>query len=294
MPKISLTAIANILSIGVNALLVILKLVIGFLFNSISLIADGFDSVLDVVSATFAGAGERISRKPPDESHPFGHQKYQLISSLVIAFTMFVSSYFIAEESISRLIVGESYNFEILVLIAAIVSLVTKLGISLVLMKIGKKIKSTIYIANAKNYRTDAISSVFVIIAFIGVSFDVWWLDPVCAFVIVALILFTGYEITKMSLPELLDKGPTPEIIEKLKSIAFSFPEIKDVHIIRLRSIFGQYTGDFHILVDPELTIFSAHEVSEKVKAKLESEGSFRDLLIHIEPFTPEEILEDG
>ena len=207
---------------------------------------------------------------------------------------MFVSSYFIAEESISRLIVGESYNFEILVLIAAIVSLVTKLGISLVLMKIGKKIKSTIYIANAKNYRTDAISSVFVIIAYIGVSFDVWWLDPVCAFVIVALILFTGYEITKMSLPELLDKGPTPEIIEKLKSIAFSFPEIKDVHIIRLRSIFGQYTGDFHILVDPELTIFSAHEVSEKVKAKLESEGSFRDLLIHIEPFTPEEILEDG
>ncbi|MCE7740844.1 MAG: cation transporter [Candidatus Heimdallarchaeota archaeon] len=292
MPKISLTSIANILSIGVNSLLIILKLVIGFLFNSISLIADGFDSVMDVVSASIAGVGERISRKPPDRDHPFGHQKFQLISSLVIVLTMFISSYFIAQESINRLIEATSYDLEIWILVAASVSLVTKLSISIALMKIGKKLKSTVYIANAKNYRTDAISSIFVIIAYIGGRFDVWWLDPACAFVIVALILFTGFEIAKMSLPELLDKGPSLEIVEELKSTALACPEIKEVHVIRLRSILGSYTGDFHILVDPELSILEAHEISERVKAKLESTGHFRDLLIHIEPYIPEESLE--
>ena len=289
MPRISLTSIANILSIGVNSLLIVLKLVIGLIFNSISLIADGLDSVLDVVSATVAGVGERISRKPPDHDHPFGHQKFQLISSLVIVVTMVISSYVIAEEAITRLIESVPYDLEIWILVAAIVSLVTKLAISLSLMKIGKKLKSTVFIANAKNYRTDAITSLFVIVAYVGGRFNVWWLDPVCAFVIVALILFTGYEITKMTLPELLDKSPSEEIKEKLKTIALSFPEVKEVHIIRLRMILGVCTGDFHILVDPELSILEAHEISERVKEELESDECFKDILIHIEPFIPEE-----
>ena len=292
MQKISLTAIANILSIGINALLIILKLVIGFIFGSISLIADGFDSVLDVISASIAGIGEKISRKPPDHSHPFGHQKFQLISSLIIAFTLFVSSYFIAQESINRLIEGIPYELEIWILVAAIISFFTKLGISLGLMNIGKKIKSTVFMANAKNYRTDAISSLFVIIAYLGGRFNVWWLDPACAFVIVIFILFTGYEILKMSIPDLLDKGPSQDIVDELKSTALSYSEIKEVHIIRLRTILGQYTGDFHILVNPALSIKEAHDISEKVKEKLELGGHFKDLVIHIEPYTPEEILE--
>lgn len=292
MPKFHLSTIANILSIGVNALLIILKLLIGFIFGSISLIADGFDSVLDIVSAVIVGIGEKISRKPPDQDHPFGHQKFQQLSSLVIVFTMVVSSYFIAEESINRLISAVPYKLEIWILVAAIVSLGGKLGISLALLKIGRKIQSPVYVANAKNYRTDAIASVFVIIAYIGTQFDVWWLDPACAFVIVALILYTGYEISKMSLPELLDKGPSEEVKEELRQIVLSFPEVKEVHIIRLRSVLGLFTGDFHILVDPSLSIHEAHEISEKVKKKLESGGQFRDLVIHIEPFTPEEQME--
>ena len=292
MPKFHLSTIANILSIGVNALLIILKLLIGFIFGSISLIADGFDSVLDIVSAVIVGIGEKISRKPPDQDHPFGHQKFQQLSSLVIVFTMVVSSYFIAEESINRLISAVPYKLEIWILVAAIVSLGGKLGISLALLKIGRKMQSPVYVANAKNYRTDAIASVFVIIAYIGTQFDVWWLDPACAFVIVALILYTGYEISKMSLPELLDKGPSEEVKEELRQIVLSFPEVKEVHIIRLRSVLGLFTGDFHILVDPSLSIHEAHEISEKVKKKLESGGQFRDLVIHIEPFTPEEQME--
>ncbi|MHA1953954.1 MAG: cation diffusion facilitator family transporter [Candidatus Heimdallarchaeaceae archaeon] len=293
MVSIGLTAIANILSVGVNALLVILKLTIGFLFNSISLIADGFDSILDLVTAGFAGVGERISKKPADKSHPFGHHKYQLVFSLAIALTLFVSSYFIASESIGRLRESIQLTFNYLILAAAIISFFGKMIMSLVLIRIGKKINSPVIIANAKNYRTDAFASVFVLIAFIGAYFNVWWLDPVCAFIIVALILFTGFDIVKISLPELLDRGPSEDIIEKLKKIALKPEEVKEVHIIRLRSVLGTFTGDFHILVDPKLSILEAHEISEGVNEKLETTGLFKDLIIHIEPYTPEESLEE-
>lgn len=289
---LSLTAIANLLSIGGNILLVGLKLVIGFIFNSISLIADGLDSVLDLVSAAFAGIGDRISRKPPDKDHPFGHEKFQLVFSLVIALTLFISSYLIAQDSIGKLRDQIPYKLDKWIAIAAAISFVGKISIAFFLGRIGKKLNSPVFIANAKNYRTDAISSVFVGIAFLGSYFDLWWFDPACALVIVGLILFTGYEIIKMVLPELVDKGPSEDIINELKEIAHSFSEVREVHIIRLRSILGVFTGDFHILVDPDLSILEAHAISEKVKDKLEATGTFRDLIIHIEPFTPEEMIE--
>ena len=292
MVTISLSFIANALSILVNLLLLILKLIVGFIFNSISLIADGFDSVLDLVTATFAGVGERISKKPADKSHPFGHQKFQFIFSFAIALTLFFSSYFIADESITRLREGVQLEFSLLVLVAALVSFFGKLILALILYRIGNKLNSPVFIANAKNYRTDAFSSVFVIIAYIGVRFNVMWLDPASAFIIVGLIILTGLDIIRNALPDLLDKGPPQEILDKLKKITLSFKEVKEVHIIRLRSLLGKFTGDFHILVDPEMSILEAHAVSEQVKEKLELEEEFTNIIIHIEPFTPEEMLE--
>jgi len=293
MISFSSATIANILSVGVNSFLVALKLIIGFITGSISLIADGFDSILDLVTATFAGIGEKVSKKPADSSHPFGHQKYQLVFSIAIALTLFVSSYFIASESIERLVNQTLLSdYLYLILIAATISFVGKIAMSIGLFKIGKKINSVVIIANAKNYRTDAFSSILVIVAVIGSYFNIWWLDPICAFIIVGLMIFTGFDIIKVSIPDLLDRGAPQEVLDKLKEIALSHPEVKEVHIVRLRTILDSYTGDFHILVDPQMTIFEAHEVSEKVKQDLKNEGIFRELIIHLEPYTPKESLE--
>ncbi len=294
MVSFSSATIANILSVGVNSLLVALKLIIGFFTGSISLIADGFDSILDLITAAFAGVGEKVSKKPADSSHPFGHHKFQLVFSIAIALTLFISSYFIASESIERLVNHTllPVDYLYLVIIAAVISFVGKITMSISLFKIGKKINSVVIIANAKNYRTDAFSSIFVLIAVVGAYFNIWWLDPICAFIIVGLIIFTGFEIAKVSIPDLLDRGAPQEVLDKLTEIALSHPDVKEVHIVRLRTILGYYTGDFHILVDPQMTIIEAHEVSEKVKQNLENEGIFRELIIHLEPFTPEESLE--
>ncbi|MHA1397496.1 MAG: cation diffusion facilitator family transporter, partial [Candidatus Heimdallarchaeaceae archaeon] len=131
MAKIKPVQIANILSVGINMLLLILKLVIGIIFQSISLTADGLDSVLDLVTAAFAGIGEKLSRKPADSDHPFGHQKFQMVFSIAIALVLFISSYFIANEAIQRLVKNEKIlNFNFWVLIAALISLVGKFILS--------------------------------------------------------------------------------------------------------------------------------------------------------------------
>ena len=283
---------ATSLSVSINLVLIGLKLSIGFIFSSISLIADGFDSLLDIITAAFAGIGEHMSRKPPDKEHPFGHEKYQLLFSIAIALTLFFSAYLIAQDAIERLIHKEGLVFSWLILVVVCISIIGKLVLSVVLLYIGKRINSPVLIANAKNYRTDVFSSVFVGVALIGAYFNVWWLDPICAFIIVLLIFYTGFEIIKFSLPELLDRAPPEEIIERVKEIAMGNPAVKEVHIIRLRSILGTYTGDFHLLVDPNLSIAEAHEIAEETKAKIENEREFKNILIHIEPFTPEELLE--
>ncbi|MBA7524090.1 hypothetical protein ES705_16227 [subsurface metagenome] len=104
-------------------------------------------------------------------------------------------------------------------------------------------------------------------------------------------IFYTGYEIVKVNLPELIDKGPPEEIVKKVEEIALSVNGVKEVHLIRLRSILNVYTGDFHILVDPEISIREGHDIAEMVQSQIEETGLFRDLVIHIEPFLPEESL---
>lgn len=289
--KILSNAFATTLSLSINGLLIVLKLTVGFIFSSISLLADGLDSLLDIVTAAFAGVGEHVSRKPPDADHPFGHEKFQLLFSVAIALTLFFSGYLIAEDAIQRLIRKEGLVFSWLILVVATISIVGKLILALVVEFIGKKINSSVLVANAKNYRTDVLSSVFVIIALFGSYFNVWWLDPVCAFIIVLLIFYTGFEIAKFSLPELLDRAPPEEVVTRVKKIACSHPAVKEVHIVRLRSILGIYTGDFHLLLDPKMTLNEAHDIAEEVKAKIEEDKSFKDILIHIEPYTPQESL---
>lgn len=286
-----LNFVATSLSISINALIMSFKLSVGYIFGSISLVADGFDSLLDLFSASFAGIGEKVSKKPPDSSHPFGHEKYQLVFSLAISIILFFSAYLIASDAIQRLKDKFLLEFKWIILIAASVSIVSKLFLSIVNFRIGKRLNSPVIIANAKNYRTDTISSVLVIVSLIGSYYKIWWFDSTAAFIIVLLIFYTGYEIVKVNLPELMDKGPPEEIVKKVQEIALSVNGVKEVHLIRLRSILNVYTGDFHILVDPEISIREGHDIAEMVQSKIEETGLFRDLLIHIEPFLPEESL---
>ncbi len=293
MVKLGYIFFSTLVSTVVNTILMLAKIVVGSIFGSISLVADGFDSLLDLITGVFAGVGENISKKPPDKTHLFGHEKYQMVFSLAIALTLIVSSYIIAQEAIDRLITKQQLNFELIILIVALISIFGKMALSLFIYKVGRKHNSYVLVANAKNYRTDAISSIFVCIAMIGVYFGLWWFDPLFALLIVAIILYTSYDITRDSLPDLLDRAPSTKHIKKLKTIVMSFPEVGEVHVIRLRRVLGRYTGDFHLLLDPNLTILEGHKIAERVKERLEQEEEFENIIVHIEPYISEEKIEN-
>jgi len=291
MQRALLVRLSTLISLGLNLLLMLFKLTVGFIFNSISLISDGLDTLLDLLTASFATIGYKMSQKPPDSEHPFGYEKYQFIFSLGISGVMFLSAFSIGQEAIKRLINHVVLSPNWLILVTALVSILGKTILGIVLMHIGKKVESHVIVSNAKNYLTDAFSSFFVVIAFIGSYYDLWWFDPVCAFIIVGLILYTGTDIIKTSVPKLLDRAPPKEVVEELEHIAMSNQQVKEVHIVRLRELDKCYTGDFHLLVNPELTIEAAHDVAEDIKEQLEKTGKFKRLVIHLEPYTSKESL---
>ena len=291
MAKFSLNFIATGLSLFINSILMTLKIVVGILFNSVSLLADGFDSLLDLIMSVFAGVGEKMGKKPADRDHPFGHEKFQFLLSLAIVVFMIFSSYQIAEEAINRLINQDFLVFKWIILIVALTSIVGKFFLSYVLFVIGKKLNSPSLLSLSKNFRSDVIVSFLVVGAIIGAYFEVYWLDPVLALLIVVVIILTGYDIAKDSLPILLDRGPPEDIVKLIEEKGLECEHVKEVHLVRLRRVYDQWTGDFHILVDEDMKVKDAHFIAEKLKKKLEDTGSFKDIVIHIEPYNSQESL---
>ncbi|MHA1116207.1 MAG: cation diffusion facilitator family transporter, partial [Candidatus Heimdallarchaeaceae archaeon] len=229
--------------------------------------------------------------KPADRDHPFGHGKFQFLLSLAIVVFMIFSSYQIAEEAISRLINQDFLVFEWIILIVALTSIVGKFFLSYVLFVIGKKLNSPSILSLSKNFRSDVIASFLVVGAIIGAYFEVYWLDPVLALLIVVIIILTGYDIAKDSLPILLDRGPPEDIVKLIEEKGLECEHVEEVHFVRLRRIYDQWTGDFHLLVDEDMIVKDAHTIAEKLKKKLEDTGVFKDIVIHIEPYNSEESL---
>lgn len=280
---------ATIVGIGANFILIVIKLVVGIHINSLSLIADGFDSSLDILTALFAYIGFVYASKPPDEDHHYGHHKIDSIFSLIITLILFGSSITIFIQAMDRLAANSVFIFDILGLVSAIFSIFVKFSISIYIIKIGKKIGSNAIIANGKNYRTDAIASFLVSFAMIGAYFDYGWLDTIIALIICLFIIFTGIEIAKVSVYSLLDIAPDKALQEKIVNRIGQIKDIKEYHYLRLRYIGNSLAGDCHILVEPEMKIIDAHEIAENLKTLMKKEFDLIEFIVHIEPFIPEE-----
>ena len=280
---------ATILALTANLFLITIKFVVGILVNSVSLVADGFDSTLDIFTAIIAYVGYHLACRPPDVDHHYGHNQLEALLSLGITVLLFLSAFVIFNLAISRLISGTPLEFDILGLLTALISVVTKICISCYVIKAGKLAKSPAIVANGRNYRTDALTSALVIFAMIGSFFSFGWLDAIMALVICIFIFYTGIQITKTSLTSLLDMAPptafNTDVLEKIENIS----GVEEAHNLRLRYLGNTITGDCHILVDPKIPLEVAHEIAEAVKELAEDEFAIKDLIVHLEPFIPME-----
>lgn len=286
-----------LISIFLNLLLAIAKILIFFFYESISLLADGFDSGLDLFASLFSFLAIKLASKPPDKEHPFGHYKYENLFSLGIALLLFSSSGIIGYQAINRLISQTSIPFSIANIIIASISIIIKGLLVWLNLIIGKQIQSQVLIATGLNFRTDVLVSVVVLISVsighlsIG-SFSLFWIDPIIALLITIFIVITAINVSKESIGGLLDKSPEKEVMGEIRSIITQTAGVKEINDLRVRKIGSRISGDVSIAVDPMITVKKGHDIAHNVLRKLKSELQIIDYIIHVEPYYDNEASE--
>lgn len=274
---------AALVSIGVSAFLAVIKYLIGILSGSIALIADAIHSLTDVISSIGVFIGLKISSREPTTEFPFGFYKIENIASLFLALAIFYAGYEIILTSIEKFETALVTNLLPAVLVA-LVSVVIALILSSYKLKVGRELNSPSLIADGQHTRSDALSSVAVLVGLVGYHFGFSSLDAIAGIVVSVLIFRAGYEIFKASVKVLLDASIDYEGLDWIREIVTGNCCVRKIHSLKARS-----SGKF-IFVELEVetnykNLEQAHHLSEQIEAQIKSEIRNVDrVLIHMEP----------
>ena len=271
------------ISIGVNILLFGLKFWAGLVSGSVAIIADAWHTLTDSVSSIIVLIGIKVSKKPPDKHHPFGHGRAELISTLFIAFFLGWVAIHFAAESIEKLKHHEPADFGIVAIIVTIVSVVLKEALARYAFWVGRKTGFKSINADGWHHRTDAISSLVILV---GILFGrlYWWVDGVLGIAVSVMILYSGYKIMQEAISSLLGEKADPDFIEKIKRIADSVTEM-DIHVhnFRLHDYVNHKELTCHIMLPKDMKLQDAHEIVTRIEDGIYKE-TFIETTIHIDP----------
>jgi len=266
-----------------NITVALLKGAYGLLTNSLSMSADGLHSLFDSTSNIIGLVGIAIASRPPDKEHPYGHAKFETFASIGIAVLLFASCFQLILAAVSRFqnpSVPEvtELSFGIMGLTLAI-----NIGVSAYEYILGKRLKSSILVADSMHTRSDIYASIGVILGLIAIKMGYPLADPVIALLICCLIILTGLEIIKDGSSVLLDKAPIEE--SKIVDLAKSVDGVCTCHRVRTRGMSGEIYVDLHIGVDSSLSIEAAHKVAKDVEHRIKSKIiGVKDVVVHLEP----------
>lgn len=271
------------LSIIVNLFLFILKYWAGVVTGSIAIIADAWHTLSDSLSSIVVLLGVKVSNKPADKEHPFGHGRAELIASIIIGMLLAVIAFNFVLESIDKLKNHESVQFGKIAIIATVLSIIVKEGIAQFAFWAGKKTKSVSLKADAWHHRSDAISSVIILVGiFLGPYF--WWIDGVLGLVVAVMIFYAAYEIINDASGPLLGEKPDEDMIKQINTISKQQAGFDvDVHHIHMHR-YGDHTElTFHIRLPKNTSLEKAHDISTDIESKLKKDLKIV-ATIHAEP----------
>ncbi|MGB1478184.1 MAG: cation transporter [Marinobacter adhaerens] len=275
----------TIIGMILDAVLGVIKVIAGALFHSQALLVDGIHSFTDVASDLVVLGVMKVSRQEPDEDHPYGHQRIETFGTLVLGSILIAVGAALAWENTLRLIEG---NVDTVpgwpVLVAAAVSVAGKEWIFRYTRHVGLKIRSDLIIANAWHSRTDAFSSIVVLVSTAGAMLGMIWLDVFAAVVIAGIIIHIGWKFTWDSVKELVDTGLSHEDTEMLKSIARDTDGVRNVHELRSRRMGHDILLDIHLVVRPEISVSEGHQIGMQVVSGMrDALDNIRDINFHID-----------
>lgn len=277
------TLLVGWFSILGNLLLSGLKYWAGIATGSLALVADAWHSISDVITSGIVLVGGKISRKPADEDHPFGHGRAEHIAAIIIGVVLAIVAFDFILSGIEKFGTREKTHYSTFAWIAIIVSIVVNELMTQYSFWAAKKINSTMLKADGWHHRTDSLSSLIVLIGIaLGGSF--WWTDAVLSIVVALMIAYASYEILSKEINSLLGESPSNELLLSIRETAQkSFDRPLHIHHIHLHN-YGHHTEMIcHIKLPPGMSLEEAHDICTKVEAVIEREFGFATT-IHPEP----------
>ncbi|KHD46743.1 cation diffusion facilitator family transporter [Streptococcus hongkongensis] len=272
-----------ILSIIVYLILSLAKLIFGYKINSNSLIADGFNNVSDIISNIALLIGLHLASQPADSNHRFGHWKIEDLSSLVTSFIMFIVGFQVLIQTAQNIINGNSTPIDPLGAIVGIVSAALMFLVYMYNRQLSKKVKSSALVAASKDNLSDAVTSFGTSIAIIAASLNLTIIDRIAAIIITFFILKTAYDIFLQSAFSLSD-GFDNKHLKLYKNAILTIPKISDVKALRGRTYGSNVYLDIVLEMNPDLSVFESHAITEKVERLLSEKYHIYDIDIHVEP----------
>jgi cation diffusion facilitator family transporter len=272
------------LSILSNTLLIIMKIIVGFISGSVSIISEAIHSSMDLIAAIIAFLSVRVSDNPPDSRHPYGHGKVENISGVIEALLIFVAAIWIIAEAVKKLF-GEKIELDsiaigsVVMLISAIVNII----VSRRLYKVARKTNSVALEADALHLKTDVFTS-FGVAAGLGLIMitGINWLDPVIAIFVALFIIRESYFLLKKAFTPLLDTAWGDDEIKELEKTLLHL-EVK-YHDLRTRLAGNYRFVDIHIQIPEDVSVGSAHQYCDKIENELTSNYENLTVTIHVEP----------
>lgn len=277
-----------------NVILLIFKFVAGIISNSAAMIADAVHSLSDFITDVVVIVFVKISSKPQDKSHDYGHGKFETLATLIIGIALLFIGLMILYNGVSAtyrcIWLGEELHRPGMIAFwAAIFSIILKEAVYQYTVFKGRNLNSQAVIANAWHHRSDAFSSIGTAVGIGGAIFlgDKWVvLDPIAAIVVSVFIINVSLKIIIKSINELLEKSLPDEIENEIIKVAESFDMVKDVHDLRTRRIGNNIAIEMHLLMDGNLSLQCTHNTTELIESELRKKyGEHTHIAIHVEPF---------
>ncbi|MBP3909466.1 MAG: cation transporter [Turicibacter sp.] len=274
-----------LITVIMNIFLSLIKLLAGFIGHSTSMISDGVHSLSDVISSIGVFIGLRISQKPADIDHPYGHEKFEAVLSKILAFILFLTGLSIGYSAIET-IVSSSYIIpKMMTIWAALLSIGVKEWMYHYTIRQAKKIESTALAADAWHHRSDSLSSIGALIGIIGARLGFPILDPLAALVITLIILKVAIEIFVEATNQVIDKAASPELVNEIIQQIQSVNGVLAIDSLKTRVHSNRIYVDLEISVEATLSLIEAHTIAEAVHYQLEQNiHKIKHCTVHVNP----------
>lgn len=276
-----ITLIGMILDIIIG----LLKLVVGFIFNSVALVADGIHSFTDVLTDFLVLWVTRFSHQEPDEDHPYGHERFETLGTLLLGSILIAVAGAMAWDSLMRLISQSGHVIASWpTVVAALLSIAGKEWIYRYTRDIGEKLNSKLLIANAWHSRTDAFSSIVVLVALFGAMAGYPWLDALAGFIVAIIIAKVGWDLAWDNIKILVDTSASAEETQLFLGIIKGIDGVKSVHCLRSRHMGNDLLLDVHLQVASRISVSEGHQIGLEVSRALKNAfPQIRDITYHID-----------